>query len=91
MADYEQARKRAVAKFGLYIHAAVYLGVNVFLIILNLAIDRQNLWFIWPLLGWGIGLVAHWAIVSLSNRPGKSVLDRFVERELQKEQLKSPD
>ena len=35
MSTYEQARKRAVAKFGLYIHAAAFLGVNIFLIILN--------------------------------------------------------
>ncbi|MGI9379864.1 MAG: 2TM domain-containing protein [Methyloligellaceae bacterium] len=91
MSTYEQARKRAVAKFGLYIHAAVFLGVNIFLIILNLAIDRQNIWFIWPLLGWGIGLAAHWVIFALSNRPGQSVLDKFVERELQKEQIKSPE
>ena len=46
-------------KVGLYIHATVYAAVNVLLIIINLSTGTGQLWFLWPLLGWGIGLLAH--------------------------------
>ena len=46
-------------KVGLYIHATVYAAVNVLLITINLSTATGKLWFQWPLLGWGIGLLAH--------------------------------
>src|SRR5215472_18203778 len=46
-------------KVGLYIHATVYVAVNVLLITINLSTATGQLWFKWPLLGWGIGLLAH--------------------------------
>jgi hypothetical protein len=46
-------------KVGLSIHAAVYAAVNVLLITINLSTAPRHLWFQWPLLGWGIGLLAH--------------------------------
>ena len=56
-------------KVGLRIHAAVYAAVNVLLITINLSTAPWHLWFQWPLLGWGIGLLAHAvAAFSLSGR-----------------------
>ena len=56
-------------KVGLYIHATVYVAVNVLLITINLSTVPGQLWFQWPLLGWGIGLLAHAAAAfSLSGR-----------------------
>ena len=58
-------------KAGLYIHAAVYAGVNALLITINLSTAAGPLWFQWPLLGWGIGLLAHAAAAfSLAGRQG---------------------
>ena len=65
------AGTQAVArrKAGLYIHATVYAAVNVLLIIINLSTAPGRLWFEWPLLGWGIGLLAHAAAAfSLAGR-----------------------
>ena len=65
------AGTQAVArrKVGLYIHATVYVAVNVLLITINLSTAPGQLWFQWPLLGWGIGLLAHAAAAfSLSGR-----------------------
>lgn len=42
-----------------YSHATIYVVVMIGLAILNLVIKPGNLWFIWPALGWGIGLAAH--------------------------------
>src|SRR5215472_10616569 len=58
-------------KVGLYIHATVYVAVNVLLITINLSTATGQLWFKWPLLGWGIGLLAHAAAAfSLAGRQG---------------------
>ena len=58
-------------KAGLYIHAAVYAGVNALLITINLSTATGRLWFKWPLLGWGVGLLAHAAAAfSLAGRQG---------------------
>src|SRR5215468_7938257 len=63
------AGTQAVArrKVGLYIHATVYVAVNVLLITINLSTAPGHLWFQWPLLGWGIGLLVH-AVAAFSTR-----------------------
>lgn len=40
-------------------HLTVFVGVNVLLHIINFVTAPRAYWAIWPLLGWGIGLVAH--------------------------------
>jgi hypothetical protein len=51
------------ARVILAIHAACYVIVNVVLAAINLS-SGGNLWFQWPLIGWGIGLAYHAWIVS---------------------------
>ena len=48
------ARKRASAKMGWYIHASVYIVVNLLLAALSAMNDRHCAAF--PAIGWGIGL-----------------------------------
>jgi hypothetical protein len=43
---------------GFYIHATVFVLVNIGLFIINL-LTGGGWWFYWPLIGWGIGLGAH--------------------------------
>lgn len=54
----------AKARQGFKIHLIVYLLVNALLTTMNLMTDPANLWFYWPLLGWGIGILAHGYLVS---------------------------
>lgn len=56
---YEKAKERVQALRGFYIHLIVYVTVNLFLFLLNIITSPDVLWFYWPLLGWGIALVAH--------------------------------
>lgn len=56
---YNRAKKRVRQLRGFYIHATVYLAVNVLLIAINLSTSPGQIWFFWPLIGWGIGLAAH--------------------------------
>jgi hypothetical protein len=60
------ARRRAGAKLGLYIHAAVYVAVNAFLALVQLQTTPALHWNLWPLAGWGLGLAIHAAVVMLS-------------------------
>lgn len=48
---------------GFMVHAYVYVGVNILLFILNIVDTPHQLWFIWPLAGWGIGLAVHGFLV----------------------------
>ena len=76
-----RARLRAGAKLGIYIHLTAYVAVNLVLVGVNLSTTPQYLWFLWPLLGWGIGLFAHWFAVFVGPR----LMRRLVEQELEKE------
>ena len=53
------AERRADAKLGFRSHLAVYAIVNAGLVAINLATSPGYLWFVWPMAGWGIGLLAH--------------------------------
>ena len=59
----EQARKQARKEKEFYGHLASYLVVNAFFAAVNLLTDPGSIWFIFPMLGWGVGLVSHAASV----------------------------
>lgn len=79
------ARRRAGAKMGWYIHAAVYLLVNVGLVALSMGQGRS--WAAYPLLGWGLGLLVHGFIVFV---PGGGLYERLLARERRSLQQKDP-
>lgn len=51
------AHVRKVKDF--YIHLTQYLVVIPILAVINLTTGSGYLWFIWPALGWGLGVLAH--------------------------------
>ena len=58
-ARYEDAKKRANEIKEFYQHLTTYVLVNAFLFAVNKLTSPGYNWFIWPLLGWGLGLVLH--------------------------------
>ncbi len=83
---YKRAKKRVEAKIGFYIHLAVYVGVNLLLVIINLTSSPQYLWFIWPLFGWGIGVFFHGlSVFVFSGERFKAVKARMIEGEMKKD------
>ena len=57
---YELAKKRVEAKRGFFTHLTVYILVNVMLVLIWRFADGGGFpWFIFPLGGWGIGLIIH--------------------------------
>lgn len=45
---------------GFYIHLTTYVIVNALIIAINYFYTPTVPWFIFPLAGWGVGLVAHY-------------------------------
>ncbi|ADU38326.1 2TM domain-containing protein [Variovorax paradoxus] len=72
------ARRRAGAKMGWYIHAFVYVLVNIGLVGLSAA--KGHTWAMYPLMGWGLGLLIHGAVIWLLA-PGGGFYERLVARE----------
>ncbi len=79
-----RARLRAGAKLGFYIHLMVYVLVNLLLLAINLQLTPGRVWFLWPLCGWGVGIICHGATVFL----GRGMMQRMTERELENEREK---
>jgi len=76
-----QARRRAGRRLGFLIHAAVFVAVNVALIAINVSATPAYPWAIFPLLGWGSGLLMHGlAAFGVFGRFYRSLVDRELAR-----------
>ena len=62
-----RAKSRAHAELGFYSHLMSYLGVMAMLALINIFTTRYP-WFLWPAMGWGIGLFAHYMAVFGSQK-----------------------
>jgi uncharacterized membrane protein len=81
---YKQAKERVEALKGFYAHLAVYLAVNLGLILLSIA--TGGTWFVWPLFGWGIGLLAHAvAVFVIAGRFDSGWEERKIREYMQKD------
>ncbi|MGE8321270.1 MAG: 2TM domain-containing protein [Comamonas sp.] len=77
------ARKRAGAKLGWYVHALVYVLVNLALFAMSRHGWGERPWSVWPLLGWGLGLALHGVSVFVLGT-GSGLRERMVQREREK-------
>lgn len=57
--SYEKAKKRVKELKGFYGNLISYCTIIPFLIIINLIVSPKNMWFYFPMLGWGIGVASH--------------------------------
>jgi hypothetical protein len=63
-------RVHRAAVLGLRIHAAVFVLVQMLLVVIwALTSNGDSLWFLYPLFGWGIGLAVHAVVVRSLVRP----------------------
>ncbi len=85
---YQSAKKRVEAKMGFYTHLSVYVAVILLLVAINVLSSPGTLWFQWPMLGWGVGVVLHALTVFIfPNR--FSVTEKMIEKEMNRN-LKNP-
>jgi len=85
--EIQKAKKNVKAKKGFYQHLMSFAIVNIFLIALNLVTSPSYFWFIFPFMGWGVGLAFHY--VEVFGIPGFDILskeweDRELDAELKK-------
>ncbi|WP_300566407.1 2TM domain-containing protein [Flavobacterium sp.] len=55
----QQAKDRVKEIKGFYGNLTAYVIFNGFFLVVNLMTSPEQLWFYWPLLGWGIGVIFH--------------------------------
>lgn len=89
-AAYRQAERRVRAKLGFYWHLASYVLVNGLLIIIYLITGPVTgfytyPWFVWPMFGWGIGLLFHFlGTFVFSNVSSDDNRQRMIEAEMRR-------
>lgn len=76
-----RAIRRVRAKLGFYWHLVCFALVQAALVAINLTYTPQRLWFVWPLAGWGTGVLLH-AFAVLQRR---GLRDDMIEAEVRRE------
>ena len=81
---YKQASKRVEEKKGFFVHFIVYICVNIGLVLIwAFAAGGGYPWFLWPLGGWGIGILFDFLRVFVFSRSTdweKREIEKEVER-----------
>lgn len=81
---YREAKRQVAKKKGFYSHLSSFLAVGMFLFFINWMTDPFDLWFLYPVLSWGIALFIHYC--SVFGLPGTDILsEKWEERELENE------
>jgi len=76
-----RAEQRADAKLSFRAHLIAYVVVNAGLVAINLFTSPGYFWAIWPMIGWGIGIVAHGIAVYYD---GGDMRERVIKAELER-------
>jgi len=79
---YKLARKIAERKVGFIRHAAIYLLVIGGLALINNVTWGGYQWWLWPALGWGIGVASHFLSAFLYQ--SGTLVERVAKREMEK-------
>lgn len=61
--DYKKAYREILIQYErkvFKIHLTLYLTINGALAVANLVFTPGKYWVLWPILGWGIGVVSHY-------------------------------
>ncbi|MDX2167074.1 MAG: ATP-binding protein [Deltaproteobacteria bacterium] len=81
-----RARRRARVEVGFYTHLMSYLGIIALLALINL-LTTSYPWFIWPALGWGVGVFSHYMAVFGGRVMRERYFEPAVEREVRRERV----
>ena len=61
--EYKRVRRQVEldeSRMAFKYHATAYITANVIFVLLNLLTYRGEVWFVYPLVGWGVGLLSHY-------------------------------
>jgi hypothetical protein len=82
---YDRAERLVAEKIGFLRHLMIYVLVNVLLLVINLVTSSDFLWFLFPLGGWGVLLLAHFLSVFIFRGDR---FERWRRNEIEKEMTK---
>jgi hypothetical protein len=72
----EREARQILKRRTFYLHLSIYVAVQLMIIIIWALAGGGFPWFLFPLMGWGIGIVAHGATAFLMAHPDDIVLKR---------------
>jgi len=76
------AKRRVEARMGLIMHLTMYVAVNAGLVAIWALTGAHYPWFLWPMLGWGMGIIGH--VLAWFFGPDSIRGERAVDREVQR-------
>ncbi len=82
-----KARRRVYSRVGFMWHFAVFAMVNMALTAINFNYTPEYLWFVWPLAGWGSGLMLHAFATFMVGGMTEEMVRLEIEREKQRRGL----
>jgi hypothetical protein len=74
-AEYSQHRRDRIAgaqRKGFSIHATTFVAVQIMLVVVWALAGGGHPWFLYALVGWGVGLAAHYAVARDSFRKNQA-------------------
>ena len=88
--SYNKAKKKVEEIKGFYSHLTSYIVVMTGITILNLLTSPLHYWFIYPAIGWGLGITAHgMSVFNYMPLLGKSWEERKIKEFIEKEKNKN--
>ncbi|MBI1346243.1 hypothetical protein GC163_08120 [bacterium] len=63
-------------KLGFWIHLGAFAIVNAGLAALNIVNNPDRLWFVWVVLGWGIGVAVHGGLLYFHEPSRERMIQR---------------
>ena len=72
----EREARQILKRRAFYLHLSIFVAVNTMLGVVWALAGAGFPWFLFPLMGWGIGIVAHGASAFLMSHPDDVVLER---------------
>ena len=80
---FKLAKRRVLMKKTIKWHMIIYLIINILLcVIYYLTTPSGYLWPVWPIIGWGVGLILHIVVISFVLSSTRDKRD-LVEKEYQ--------
>ena len=78
-----RANKKVKAKKGFFVHFGVFCATVLFLFTINFLTSPKFWWFLFPTLGWGIGIVAHYiGVFGISDQSVEDWENKELEKEM---------
>lgn len=83
--QYQEIKQRVKQISAFFQHLVVYILVNAGLIVINLMTSPNEIWFTYPLFGWGIGVAVHALNVFIAEGLTKSWEEKKIRELMAKE------